>query len=109
MLGRALPSARSAYPPVSLLRQTPDRQYRNINLLSIAYDSIVLGLGPDLPWEDEPSPGNLRLSMVRILTSLSLLMPAFSLLYCPDLLSLLLRPVHNAPLPSFDPQLRYLI
>ena len=86
MLGRALPSARSAYPPVSLHRQTPDRQYRNINLLSIAYDSIVLGLGPDLPWEDEPSPGNLRLSMVRILTSLSLLMPAFSLLGTPAVL-----------------------
>ena len=58
---------------------------------------------------DEPSPGDLRLSTGEILTPLSLLMPAFSLLYCPDLLSLLLRPVHNAPLPSFDPQLRYLI
>ena len=79
--------------------QTPSRQYRNINLLSIAYDSIVLGLGPDLPWEDEPSPGNLRLSMVRILTSLSLLMPAFTLLYSPPLLSVWLLPVYDAPLP----------
>ena len=50
--------------------QTPSRQYRNINLLSIAYDSIVLGLGPDLPWEDEPSPGNLRLSLDGISTRL---------------------------------------
>ena len=99
VLGRALPSARSAYPPVSLHRQTPDRQYRNINLLSIAYDSIVLGLGPDLPWGDEPSPGNLRLSMVRILTSLSLLMPAFSLLCSPPLLSVWLQPAYDAPLP----------
>jgi hypothetical protein len=99
VLGRVLPSTRSAYPPVSLHRQTPDWQYRNINLLSIAYDSIVLGLGPDLPWEDEPSPGNLRLSMVRILTSLSLLMPAFSLLYSPPLLSVWLLPVYDAPLP----------
>ena len=27
-----------------------------------------LSLGPDLPWADEPSPGNLRLSTIRILT-----------------------------------------
>ena len=42
-----------------------------------------LDLGPDLPWVDEPSPGILRLSTGRIRTSLSLLMPAFSLVYCP--------------------------
>ena len=99
MLGRALPSARSDYPPVSLHRSNICRQYRNINLLSIAYDSIVLGLGPDLPWADEPSPGNLRFSMERILTSLSLLMPAFSLLCRPRLLSVSLQPTHDAPLP----------
>ena len=29
-----------------------------------------LGLGPGLPWEDEPSPGNLRLTAGRILTCL---------------------------------------
>jgi hypothetical protein len=29
-----------------------------------------LGLGPGLPWADEPSPGNLRLSAGRILTCL---------------------------------------
>ena len=29
-----------------------------------------LGLGPDLPWADEPSPGILRLSAGRILTCL---------------------------------------
>ena len=81
------------------ISQTLRRQYRNINLLSIAYDYTVLGLGPDLPWEDEPSPGNLRLSTVRILTSLSLLMPAFSLLYCPLLLSVQLQPAYSAPLP----------
>ena len=28
----------------------------------------VLGLGPDLPWADEPSPGNLRFSTRGILT-----------------------------------------
>ena len=56
------------------------RWYRNINLLSIAYDFYVLGLGPDLPRVDEPSSGNLRHSTAKILTLLSLLMPAFSLL-----------------------------
>src|SRR5690606_5666098 len=29
-----------------------------------------LSLGPDLPWADEPSPGNLRFSAVKILTLL---------------------------------------
>ena len=29
-----------------------------------------LGLGPDLPWADEPSPGNLRFSADKILTCL---------------------------------------
>ena len=58
-----------------------------------------LSLGPDLPWADEPSPGNLRLSTGRILTCLSLLMPAFSLLHSPPLLSVRLLPVHDAPLP----------
>ena len=47
-----------------------------------------LSLGPDLPWADEPSPGNLRLSTARILTLLSLLIPAFSLLSRPPMLSL---------------------
>ena len=75
------------------------RQYRNLYLLSIAYDHLVLGLGPDLPWEDEPSPGNLRLSMGRILTFLSLLMPAFSLLCSPPLLSVWLLSAYDAPLP----------
>ena len=51
-----------------------------------------LSLGPDLPWADEPSPGNLRLSMAWILTMLSLLIPAFSLLPRPALLSVCLRP-----------------
>jgi len=52
----------------------------------------ALGLGPDLPWEDEPSPGNLRLSTIKILTSFSLLIPAFSLVLRPPLLSVWLQP-----------------
>ena len=51
-----------------------------------------LTLGPDLPWADEPSPGNLRLSTARILTLLSLLIPAFSLLSRPVVLSVYLQP-----------------
>ena len=47
-----------------------------------------LSLGPDLPWADEPSPGILRLSTARILTLLSLLIPAFSLPSRPLMLSL---------------------
>src|SRR5690554_937157 len=58
-----------------------------------------LNLGPDLPWADKPSPGNLRLSTGKFLASLSLLMPAFSLIYCPLPLSLQLLPVYIAPLP----------
>ena len=49
-----------------------------------------LSLGPDLPWADEPSPGILRLSMAWIM--LSLLIPAFSLLSRPAVLSIYLRP-----------------
>ena len=52
-----------------------------------------LSLGPDLPWADEPSPGNLRLSMAWILTMLSLLIPAFSLLLRPVVLSIYLLPI----------------
>ena len=54
--------------------------------------AIALGLGPDLPWEDEPSPGNLWLSTIKILTSFSLLIPAFSLVVRPPFLSVWLRP-----------------
>ena len=58
-----------------------------------------LDLGPDLPWADEPSPGNLRLSTGVFLAPLSLLMPAFSLPYSPPLLPVWLLPVRIAPLP----------
>ena len=45
--------------------------------------TFVLGLGPDLPWADEPSPGNLGLSTCKFLACISLLIPAFSLLHRP--------------------------
>ena len=57
--------------------------------ISTCYPSAThfcLALGPDLPREDQLYPGNLRYSAKRILTSFSLLIPAFSLLNPPLLL-----------------------
>ena len=61
--------------------------------------SSDLALGPDLPRADQLYPGNLGYSAEKILTSLSLLIPAFSLQDSPPLLSVWLRSVFNAPLP----------
>ena len=61
--------------------------------------SFDLALGPDLPRADQLYPGNLRYSAWRIPTSISLLIPAFSLLKNPRLLPVTLRPFKNAPLP----------
>ena len=61
--------------------------------------TVVLGLGPDLPWADEPSPGNLGLSTCKFLAYISLLIPAFSLLHRPRVLPVTLQPMHYAPLP----------
>ena len=61
--------------------------------------SSDLALGPDLPRADQLYPGNLRYSAERIPTSLSLLIPAFSLPGTPQLLTVLLRRASNAPLP----------
>jgi hypothetical protein len=58
-----------------------------------------LTLAPDLLGADEPSSKNLRLSANMILTYFALLIPAFSLLYCPPALSLRFLPVQNALLP----------
>ena len=66
--------------------------------------TIVLGLGPDLPWADEPSPGNLGLSTCMFLACISLLIPAFSLLHRPPVLSVRLLPMHYAPLPLTLPR-----
>ena len=68
-------------------------QYRNINLLSIGY------VFPDFPRADQLYSGNLGYSAVRILTLLSLLIPAFSLQSTPRLLTVTLRRAFNAPLP----------
>ena len=61
--------------------------------------SFDLALGPDLPRADQLYPGNLGYSAERIPTSLSLLIPAFSLPGTPQLLTVLLHRASNAPLP----------
>ena len=65
-----------------------------------------LALGPDLPRADQLYPGNLGYSAWRIPTSISLLIPAFSLPDSPLLLPVQLLHVSNAPLPiifSYNP------
>ena len=79
--------------------------------ISTCYPSptaFAIGLGPDLPRADQLYPGNLRYSAWRILTSISLLIPAFSLQNNPRLLSVPLHLVFNAPLPMYHyiPKLR---
>ena len=69
------------------------------HLLSIAYDYDVLGLGPDSPWVDWRCPGTLRLSVWMVLTSMTLLIPAFALVLAPPVLAVWLLCSHNAPLP----------
>ena len=61
--------------------------------------TLVLALGPDLPRADQLYSGNLGYSAIRIPTLFSLLIPAFSLPCSPQLLSVLLLPLCNAPLP----------
>ena len=61
--------------------------------------SFDLALGPDLPRADQLYSGNLRYSALKILTLISLLIPAFSLLKNPRLLTVTLRLFKNAPLP----------
>ena len=59
----------------------------------------ALTLGPGSPRADQLYPGNLGYSAEKILTSLSLLIPAFSLQDSPPLLTVWLHSVFNAPLP----------
>ena len=61
------------------------------DLLAIAYDYNVLGLGPDSPWGDWRCPGTLRLAVWMVLTSMTLLIPAFALVCAPPVLAIGLR------------------
>ena len=67
-------------PTVLLLRST------GISTCCPSATLFSLALGPDLPRADQLYPGNLRYSAGRILTYLSLLIPAFSLPIPPLLL-----------------------
>ena len=87
MLSLLLDQPPSVGYPILLLPSIDQSIISGIGI-STDYPSLTpfdLSLGPDLPWADEPSPGNLRLSTEKFLTSLSLLMPAFSLVCCPPL------------------------
>ena len=95
-LGRALHSRlllRARVPTVLLVRSA------GISTCCPSATAFALALGPDLPRADQLYPGNLGYSAVRILTLLSLLIPAFSLPRSPRLLPVTLRPAGNAPLP----------
>ena len=109
--------------PASLLLRLP-RYFRSRDALSLCVPTVLLysstgistccpsttsldlALGPDLPRADQLYSGNLRYSAWRIPTSISLLIPAFSLPGPPPLLSVRLLRTGNAPLPKrrpFDP------
>ena len=82
--------------PIELHRRT------GISTCCPSATTLVLALGPDLPRADQLYSGNLGYSVIRILTLFSLLIPAFSLPCSPQLLSVLLLPACNAPLPNLS-------
>ena len=90
--------------PVTLSTCVPTVLSTHSTGISTCYPSTTscdLALGPDLPRADQLYPGNLGYSALKILTSISLLIPAFSLLNSPQCLPALLHSVKNAPLPTF--------
>ena len=85
---------RSFHSRLTLSACVPTVLLQDSTGISTCYPSTTsfdLALGPDLPSADQLYAGNLRYSAVRILTLLSLLIPAFSLLIPPLLLSVQLR------------------
>ncbi len=64
---------------------------------------FCLALGPDSPRADQLYPGNLGYPAWRIPTSISLLIPAFSLPDAPQPLTVLLQRNRDAPLPPIIP------
>ena len=71
-----------------------------ISACSPSATHLCLALGPDSPREDQLYPGTLGYSAGRILTSLSLLIPAFSLPQTPPPLPVRLLRLKDAPLPT---------
>ena len=93
---------RSFHSRLTLSACVPTVLLQDSTGISTCYPSTTsfdLALGPDLPRADQLYSGNLRYSVGRILTFLSLLIPAFSLQNTPQLLPVLLHRVFNAPLP----------
>jgi hypothetical protein len=110
-LGRALragspscPFDGFTLPTASPLRSITMRSGAGLShLLAIAYDSDVLGLGPDSPWDDWRCPGTLRLPVWMVRTSMALLIPAFALLRAPPVLAVWL--LCGAPRSPTKPRL----
>ena len=100
----ATPSLAPGFPFPALLpfpcpRSSDNKGCRNLKP-AVHRIRICLSLGPDLPRADQLYSGNLGYSAARILTLLSLLIPAFSLLSSPHPLTVMLRSPKNAPLPT---------
>ena len=96
---------RGFHPAVRLSTRVPTVLIMRSTGISTCYPStttFVLALGPDLPRADQLYSGNLRYSARRILTFVSLLIPAFSLPRSPRLLTVTLRSSSNAPLPIIN-------
>ena len=96
---------RSFHSRLTLSACVPTVLLQDSTGISTCYPSTTsfdLALGPDLPRADQLYSGNLGYSAWRIPTSISLLIPAFSLLNSPLLLPVQLRSVKNAPLPTFS-------
>ena len=88
-------------PVASCLRVPTVLSYLSAGIYTCCPSTTPFGLalGPDFPRADQLYPGYLGYSAVRILTLLSLLIPAFSLPISPPLLSVWLLRDGNAPLP----------
>ena len=96
---------RSFHSRLTLSACVPTVLLQDSTGISTCYPSTTsfdLALGPDLPRADQLYSGNLRYSARRILTFVSLLIPAFSLPKNPQLLTVLLRFFSNAPLPIIN-------
>jgi hypothetical protein len=72
------------------------------DLLAIAYDYNVLGLGPDSPWVDWRCPGTLRHPVYLVHTDITLLIPAFALLFAPPVLAVWLPCSRTLPYHVHD-------
>ena len=98
-LGPCFPHAPSM---VSLHARVPavlSQRSTGISTCRPSTTALALALGPDLPRADQLDSGNLGYSAWRIPTSISLLIPAFSLPVRPLPLPVQLPPHSNAPLP----------